>query len=299
MEMIMEQLNIGTEIRIPYEDPAASSLTPGEDFARTVAADTDADETTVDYHTYLPDSFPLLRTRPRYMVRHLLKMGLVREGSGAYLEEFTEVDTGPTGTAYQATPESTFSSSLRQAEFTDVTSTMNIPAEFVRRTALLANFINFRMFVRMWTQENEILLYGSEDRKIEGLLNMKGLRQQTGSGDVFRELTSAAAEVEETGGSCDGVVMHPHLYWLAAEDGFLDRFRTAGVTVSRTRMIPRGRTLLGDFRAGATVLNPNVSTITLRRDPEASDRRIIETRSKIGLAVHVPQHFLLLEHTKG
>lgn len=295
----MEQLNIGTEIRIPYEDPAGNSLTPGEDFARTVAADTDTDEIGVDYQAYLPDSFPLLRTRPRYMVRHLLKMGLVREGSGAYLEEFTEVDRGPSGTEYKATPESTFASSLRQAEFTDVTTTMNIPEEFVRKTALLANFIDFRMFVRMWTQENEILLYGSDDRKIEGLLNMKGLRQQTGSDDVFRSLALAAAEVEETGGSCDGVVMHPHLYWLAAENGFLDRFRTAGVTVSRTRMIPRGRTLLGDFRAGATVLNPNVSTITLRRDPEASDRRIIETRSKIGLAVHVPQHFLLLEHAKG
>ncbi|GAA1974199.1 family 3 encapsulin nanocompartment shell protein [Amycolatopsis minnesotensis] len=291
----MHTQTLGSEIEIPYEDSYNENLTPGEDFARAVAARTDEDEVVVPFHAYLPASFPLLETRPRYMVRHLLKVGRVREGHGAYLEEFTGVDRGPSGTAYQATPESTFGSGLREAGFTDVEMALNVPVEFVRRPGLLASFIDYRMFVRMWTQENEILLYGSKDGKVEGLLNMKGLRHQTGRRDVFRELALAACEVEETGGSCDGAVMHPELYWLAAENGFLDRFKEAGVTVSRTRMVPRGKALLGDFRAGATLLNPNVSSLTLSRDPESAARRIITARTRMALAVHVPQHFVLLE----
>ncbi|MFI9168441.1 family 3 encapsulin nanocompartment shell protein [Streptomyces lincolnensis] len=292
----MTTQQLGSEIEIPYEDSYNENLTPGEDFARCVAARTDEDEVVVPFHAYLPASFPLLKTRPRYMVRHLLKVGRVREGHGDYLEEFTRVDVAPSGIAYKATPESTFGSALRTAGFTDVEMALNVPVEFVRKPGLLASFIDYRMFVRMWTQENEILLYGSKDGAVEGLLNMKGLRTQSGRGDVFRALSLAACEVEETGGSCDGIVIHPELYWLAAENGFLERFKSAGVTVSRTRMMPRGSALLGDFRAGATLLNPNVSTLTLSKDPQAADRRIITARTRMGLAVHVPQHFVLHHH---
>jgi hypothetical protein len=295
--MTMQQL--GSDIEIPYEDSYNENLTPGEDFARAVAARADEDEVVVPFHAYLPASFPLLRTRPRYMVRHLLKVGRVRDGHGTYLEEFTHTDRGPSGTAYQATPESTFGSVLREARFTDVEMALNVPADFVRKPGLLASFVDYRMFVRMWTQENEILLYGSEDGRIEGLMNMKGLRRRSGSGDVFRQLSLTACEVEETGGSCDGVVMHPELYWLAAENGFLERFKSAGVTVSRTRMMPRGKALLADFRAGATLLNPSVSTLTLSKDPQAADRRIITARTRMGLAVHVPQHFVLYDHQEA
>ncbi|WP_232544426.1 family 3 encapsulin nanocompartment shell protein [Streptomyces buecherae] len=295
-ENAMTTQPLGSEIEIAYEDANNENLTPGEDFARAVAARTDEDEVVVPFQAYLPASFPLLKTRPRYMVRHLLKVGRVRDGNGAYLEEFTHTDRGPSGTAYQATPESTFGSELRTARFTDVEMTLNVPVDFVRKPGLLASFIDYRMFVRMWTRENEILLYGSKDGHVEGLMNMKGLRRQTGSGDIHRELSLAACEVEETGGSCDGVVVHPELYWLAAESGFLDRFRNAGVTVSRTRMMPRGKALLADFRAGATLLNPGVSTLTLSRDPKAPDRRVITARTRLGLAVHVPQHFLLYSH---
>lgn len=295
----MTTQQLGSDIEIPYEDSYNENLTPGEDFARAVATRTDEDEVVVPFHAYLPASFPLLRTRPRYMVRHLLKVGRVRDGHGAYLEEFTETDRGRTGTAYQATPESTFGSVLREAQFTDVEMALNVPLDFVRKPGLLASFVDYRMFVRMWTLENEILLYGSKDGHIEGLMNMKGLRRQSGSGDIFRQLSLTACEVEETGGSCDGIVMHPELYWLAAENGFLERFKSAGVTVSRTRMMPRGKALLADFRAGATLLNPNVSTLTLSKDPQAADRRIITARTRMGLAVHVPQHFVLYSHEEA
>lgn len=292
--MVTQQL--GSEIEIPHEDSYNENHTPGEDFARAVASRTDEDEVVVPFHAYLPAAFPLLSTRPRYMVRHLLKVGRVREGHGDYLEELTDVDHGASGTAYQATPESTFGSQLKTARFTDVEMKLNVPVDFVKNPGILASFIDYRMFVRMWTKENEILLYGSEDGAVEGLLNMEGLRKQTTSGDIFRQLALAASEVEETGGSCDGVVIHPELYWLAAENGFLERFKNAGVTVSRTRMMPRGSALLADFRAGATLLNPNVSSLTLSRDPAAADRRIITGRTRMGLAVHVPQHFLRYDH---
>lgn len=290
----MNQSAIGSDIEIRFEDPFATESSPGEDFARAVAAINNNEDITVPFHSYLPAAFPLLRTRPRYMVRHLFKMGTVRPDNGQYLEERTEKVEGASGTRFNATLESGFVAITREAGFSAVEMSLSMPTEFVTNPGPFATFIDYRMLIRMWTYENEILLYGSRDGQITGLLN-HDIRRRSISGGVLKSLMTAASEVEETGGSCDGIVVHPETYWSAAESGLLDRLRSAGITVSRTRMMPKSSALLGDCRAGATVLNPNDSTIALRRDPNNDAHKIIETRTRLGLAVHVPQHFLLID----
>ncbi|MEV4259130.1 hypothetical protein AB0J52_38735, partial [Spirillospora sp. NPDC049652] len=98
---------------------------------------------------------------------------------------------------------------------------------------------------------------------------------------------ATAALCEWYGGSADGIVMHPDDWWPLVEDGaFLERLAVQGVKVSRTRMVPPGTALVGDFTAAATLLDRRSSTIRL-----AGDELVAEIRE--GLAVHLPGHFVL------
>jgi hypothetical protein len=99
----------------------------------------------------------------------------------------------------------------------------------------------------------------------------------------------AAADVEEMGGSCDGLILHPRRYWRLVAAGALPSLDAGGLRITRTRMIDFGAVLLGDFRAGVTLLDCGPFTVALRRRPRRS-RRICA-----GLAVHLPQRFVLLD----
>jgi hypothetical protein len=145
--------------------------------------------------------------------------------------------------------------------------------------------------VRLCTVENQVLLHGGEGG-IPGLMRVPGRRTTRGHGHETDDLARAAALVEETGGSCDGVVVHPDLYWRLTLSGALARLNEVGVRVSRTRMIARDQALLGDFRAVATLLDPARSRLVLRRGPDGD---VIEAAHLVGLAVHLPQHLVLLE----
>ncbi|PXX54916.1 hypothetical protein DFR70_12257 [Nocardia tenerifensis] len=298
-----ETYPIGSDSRIVGDDNRASEVSPAKDFAVHAAAEAGEDSAyRRSYATYLPDYFPLLGTRRRFMVRHLIKMAKVHgERDRFYLreplseeEDNSPIRIGRSGTAYQSTPEAGFAAVAERTGFTDVSVSMSVPGEITRHVSEFEQFLAYRMFVRMWTRENELLLYGDPDARLPGLLTADGLRQAKAD-DLLSGMFGTAAEVEETGGSCDGVVMHTETYWRATESGQLARLRDAGVTVSRTRMIARDQILLGDFRAGATIYDPSDSTITLS-EPNSVDRsRTITVTSRVGFALHVPQHFVLLQ----
>ncbi|MEV0345935.1 family 3 encapsulin nanocompartment shell protein [Nonomuraea sp. NPDC050680] len=264
-------------------------MSPGEEFAWAVAGSRNGGDVEVPYRLALTEAFPLFKTRPRYTVRHLLKSAKVGDGQVPYVHEAPPPEPARSGTSYAETPESVFASSVRVADLTEVKVGVPVPKGVLDEPGLLAAFVDYRVLVRLSTVENQILLHGSGDGAIDGLLHLADSRHAPFDGDPEDVLTAAAAEVEETGGSCDGIVTHPALYWKLVRDGALDRLATAGIRVSRTRMIGAGDALLGDFRAAVTLLDPARSTLRLRRDTE-----VIEASTRVGLAVHLPQHFLLV-----
>ncbi|HEX6470909.1 MAG TPA: family 3 encapsulin nanocompartment shell protein [Streptosporangiaceae bacterium] len=313
------------------EPPAAASAvtrrTPGEEFAWAVAGAQGGADVEVPFQVPLPAAFPLFATRPRYAVRHLLKTAAVPDhpvpyvheppappGSGTFTSgtSATSATTGTSGstsgarpvsgTSYATSPEAAFRADVLSAELTDLRASVPVPKGLLDEPALLAAFVDHRVLVRLSTVENEALLHGTADGAIIGLLRLPDLRRVSYDGsfatDPAGALTAAAAEVEETGGSCDGIVAHPVLYWRLVRDGALSRLAQAGIRVSRTRMIARDQVLLGDFRAAVTLLDPGVSLLALRRGggadagPDGGDR--IEATARAGLAVHLPQHFVLL-----
>jgi hypothetical protein len=274
-------------------DPSLTRRSPGEEFSWAVAQAKDGANVVVPIRAHLTASFPLFATRPRYTVRHLLKVASVSERTLAYVREAPKSEYGPAGTTYATTPESDFVPSVEYAELTELTIAVPVPDALRHDPALLAAFVDYRVLVRMGVVENQALLHGTADRRIEGLLNLPEIRREPAalgddpSGDLGEVLTAAAGAVEETGGSCDGVVVHPTLYWRLVREGYLGQLAEAGIKVARTRMMPRGQALLGDFRAAVTLLDPSLSSLALLGDA-------VEARTSVGLAVHLPQHFLLL-----
>jgi hypothetical protein len=273
-------------------DPTLAHRSAGEEFARVVAG-TPGAEVTLPLQVSLPTTFPLAAHRPRYTVRHLLKTATVPDGPVRYVSE-ARPDRGAdsSGVTYASTPEATFVPSLVEAELTDVTASVALPRGLTDDLALFAAFVDHRVVVRLCTLENEALLQGSADKAVPGLLQLPGLRRRGAPRPLADEVARGAADVEEMGGSCDAIVAHPQRYWQMVADGTLGRLGAVGIKVSRTRMIGPDLMLLGDFRAAVTLLETGTSTLHLRRGPEHDTAT---ATIRLGLAVHLPQHFLLLE----
>jgi hypothetical protein len=281
-------------VRVTLADPTLQKRSPGEEFAWALRDTEPAEHFTVPFRAHLPAVFPLFATRPRYAVRHLLKTASVSDGAVTYVHEPPARSVNASGTTYDSTPEAGFASRLQQAELTDLQVSVPLPAGLIHDPGLLASFIDYRVLVRLSAVENESLLHGTADKAIPGLLSLPESRYAPLGRDLAEAVTTAAAEVEETGGSCDGIVVHPFTYWELVKNGTLGLLTKAGITVSRTRMISRTQVLLGDFRAAATLLIPDVASLTLRRAAGPDRTDLITATTRVGLAVHLPQHFLLL-----
>jgi len=281
------------------DDPGLRERGPGEELAIAVARAAGGDAA-VRLRAPLTTLFPLASTRPRPTVRAQAKAGTVTDRTLRYVREHRDTGRdGERGTRYGATPEAVFRPAVAKAELTEISVAVPVPAELCHDPALLARFVDHRVIVRLCTVENEVLLHGSDDGAIPGLLRLDGLRRLASPaaggriGAVLDALMDGCAEVEEMGGSCDGLVMHPALYWRLVGGGALPSLDAAGLRVTRTRMIERDRVLLGDFRAGITLLDGEESTLALRR-PAGDGEATITAAMRLGLAVHLPQHFALL-----
>lgn len=265
----------GTLTRSPGEAFAAALSEPGADAELRL-------------RTALPATFPLAATRPRYTVRHLLKTREV-DDSTVYLREHHR-GAGTSGTNYAATPEARFTTSLARAGITTLTASLSIPGELTANAGMLATVIDHRLVVRLCTVENDALLNGSADGVLQGIRTLPGIRRiEQGSG-IERAVSETCALVEETGGSCDGIVTHPRLYWELVRLGLLTRLNEAGVRVSRTRMLPAGEAVFADFRAAFTLLDTMDSAIGLRRGAGTGGQDLLWASVRLGLAVHLPQH---------
>lgn len=281
-------------------DPAMTESTPGQEFVQAAGLGDDSGDVVVPYRAYLPAAFPLFAHRPRFTVRQLLKMATVHDRDVPYIHEPQPAgeDRTVSGITLESALESAFRPTLDHAELTDIGVSVPVPSGLLRFPRLLAAFIDYRVLVRFGTKENQVLLHGDEDGRVPGLMGLPGSRTIRTGQDPVDILTSAAGIVEETGGSCDGIVAHTAVYWQAVEAGLLGRLNEAGIRIARTRMIPRDRVLLGDFRAAATFLDPATSTLALRRGAAADGGDLIEAKSRMGLAVHLPQHFVLVSPKK-
>jgi hypothetical protein len=180
---------------------------------------------------------------------------------------------------------------VERAPISAITARAPVPRELLDDGAALAALIDYRLLVRLCTAENDALLHGPGGDRILGLLNTPGLRRQEPRGSVADTILAAASRCEHYGGSADGIVMNPADWWpLVGEGAFLAGLDRAGVRINRTRLVPPGTAIVGDFQAGATVLDRQTATIRL---VEADGGLFADGEFLEGLAVHLPGHFVL------
>ncbi|GAB4085419.1 hypothetical protein GCM10028784_20490 [Myceligenerans cantabricum] len=279
--------------------------TPGELLAGavrrgSVGREPDSGRTAVRVGAHLPAAFPLFAHRPRYAVRHLLRVADDAPETIPYVSEAPRVGDvdaprgeARAGTRYAATPEADVSPELRTAELAFPTLEVPVPADLWDAPAdLFARFVDMRVLVRASVVENQTLLHGSEDGRITGLLHHEASRRlHAADADLSETILRTCADVEETGGSCDGLVVHPETYWAMVGSGLLGRLTALSMKVSRTRMCPRDTILFGDFGAAAQLHLANRSELALVREP---GRAVIRATFGIGLTVPLPQHLVIV-----
>lgn len=270
-------------------DPQLESRGPGAEFARAYARQ--GEGTVLRLAASLTTMFPPAQRRPRYIVRDLLKVAHVDDDRVTYARELATGEVAPDEVRGAGdAPEAGFRALPVEAEIHPIIASAPVPDEILDDPAALAAFVDYRLIVRLCTAENSALLNGSGEGAIRGLLRTDGLREQEPRATVKETLLAAAATCEWYGGSADGVVINPADWWpLVGEGGFLASLAEAGVRFNRTRMVPPGFALVGDFHAAATILDRRDATIRLVR---GDDGLAIEGEIREGLAVHLPGHFV-------
>ena len=279
------------DVRVVLDDPELTRRSPGEEFALAYARM--GDEAAVELRAAITELFPPSRRRPRYRVRDLLRRAVVGLDEVTFARETPAPGGETAGSA--STPEASFHVGVASTRVETIPASVRVPDEVLADPAALASFIDFRLLVRLGTVENDVLLNGDGGDGILGLRRTPGLRHAEPRATVARTLLAAAAQCEWHGGSADGIVVHPDDWWPLLDEGdLLGRLADAGVRVSRTRLVPAGSALVGDFSAGATLLDQRRSVIRLARpDERPGPGRWLVAAVREGLAVHLPGHFVV------
>lgn len=282
----------------PEDTAALETTTAGAEFARACART--GIETSLELRASITTTFlPTQQRRPRFTVRDLLRVVPVEDDETVYAREVPVTpDPDRIGSASDA-PEARFRYTTERARVGTIRASVEVPPGLVDDEAAFARFVDFRLVVRLCTAENDALLNGAGPDEIEGLLDTPGVRHQGPRATVAETLLAAGATCELMGGSADGIVMHPSDWWpLNGEGRLLRNLADLGMRINRTRMVPPGFALVGDFHAGGAVLDRRTSTIRFAREGDpgfdpARPRVVAEIRE--GLAVHLPGHFVTVE----
>ncbi|MDG4766020.1 family 3 encapsulin nanocompartment shell protein [Solwaraspora sp. WMMD406] len=263
---------------------------PGQLFAAAYLADPHHAEVRFDYT--ITEAFQPTAQRPRITVRNLLRSQPVTtdtvriwsESRGEYPDRVHES---------RLRREAAFRFGTTEARVRPIRAWVQVPDELAADPQALAVFIDHRLLVRLATAENQALTIGEY-----GLLRNRQIARLPYRGDYVTGLLTACDEIEQTGATAHGMIVNPQDYYFhLVGRGVLADLTSNGVRISRTRMVPPGTALVGDFAMAARLLDAGRSAIRVDDPPPgtfATDGRAVCAEVHEGLAVHLPTHFFLV-----
>lgn len=278
---------------------AAPALSPGAAFARAFAADGERTEVTYDYT--ITDAHKPDRPKPRLTVRGLLK----RQAAGMEpVSYWCEGNPSPAQAAAVTESglrrEAAFQFGMAQARVHPVQAWVQIPPGLERDPAGLASFVDHRLLVRIATAENQALTIGPH-----GLLRHPEITRLPAHTDFVAGILAACDEIEQVGSTAHAMIVNPADYYrrLAGHGSLLADLAANGTLISRTRMIPAGHALVGDFAEAVRLLDAGRSVIRVATPPPgtfAGPGVAVCGEVYEGLVVHLPTHlFLAVPDTTG
>jgi hypothetical protein len=266
-----------------------ATLSPGQAFARAFANDPAA-EVRFDYT--ITEAFQPTQDRPRVTVRNLLRKRPVDEDTVRFWSE-SRPGAAQAGTVTESDlrREAAFRFGMAQARLYPIRAWVQIPDALADDLEALAAFVDFRLLVRLATAENQALTIGPG-----GLLTHPDIARLPYHGEYLNGLLQACNEIEQTGATAHAMIVNPHDFYfhLLGRDALLADLARNGTLISRTRMVPPGCALVGDFAMAARLLDGGRSAIRVAEPPAgtfATPGVAVCAEVYEGLAVHLPTHF--------
>lgn len=264
------------------------TTSPGQEFHKAYAADPLGARVGFDYT--ITEAFMPTKERPRVTVRNLLKVRPVRADTTRYWQERRPPESAGI-TEARLRQEATFVAGMAEAGLHPVRAWVRIPDGLVEDPAAFAEFLDYRLLVRLATAENQALTLGEH-----GLLNHPGLTRLPYRGDFVQGVLAACNEIEQNGATAHAMVVNPYDWWysMLGKGGLLAELAANGTLISRTRMVAPGHALVGDFAVAARLLDGGRSEIRVEEPPPgtfATPGPAVCAEVWEGLAVHLPTHF--------
>ncbi|MFI9503698.1 family 3 encapsulin nanocompartment shell protein [Nocardia sp. NPDC052566] len=222
----------------------------------------------VDYDVTITDSLTSSRRKPRNPARNMLKaIDLSRDPRRFYWHESppTATDAPIEGAEVRRELASRFHKSPIP-ELLTTTAWVQVPPGLWEDPETFESFVNYRLIVRLCTAENVTIISGEG-----GLLNMPGIARMTEPGPFASTILRACNEIEQMGGTADGMIINPVDYYRAMGDGrLMDDLEQNGVFIVRTRLVEPGTAIVGDFGHGAQLFDAGRSVIRFAEPPEGT-----------------------------
>jgi hypothetical protein len=271
-------------------NPVQEAPSSGELFARAFRAQGAGTEVRFDFT--ITEAFKPTLERPRLMVSQLFKKRLVAQDVNRYWTESRPPrDEAAKIVEGELRQEATFRFGMNEATIRPINAWVQIPEGLEKDEHGLAEFIDYRLLVRLATAENQALTFGPH-----GLLNHPGLTQVPYDGDYLGGVMEACNLIEQNGATAHAMIVNPVDYYhrMVGQRGVLEDLARNGTKIVRTRMVAPGCALLGDFAVAARILHTGKSVIRVATPPRgtfASDGLAVCAEIYEGLAVHLPTHF--------
>jgi hypothetical protein len=272
--------------------PATTAVSPGTAFAAAFA--TRGVHTQVSYDYTITDAHKPDRPKPRLTVRGLLKRRPAKdEVTSFWCEGSPSTEQAAAVSESGLRREAAFQSGVAQARVYPVQAWVQIPDELTGDPEGLAEYIDHRLLVRIATAENQALTIGPH-----GLLRYPGIARLPYPGSYAAGILAACDEIEQVGSTAHAMIVNPADYYrtLVGSGSLLADLAANGTLISRTRMIPPGQALAGDFAEAVRLLDAGRSVIRVAEPPPgtfAGPGLAVCGEVYEGLAVHLPTHLFL------
>jgi Phage capsid family len=267
-----------------------ATMSPGEAFARALAADGEHARVTFDYT--ITEAHEPTKDRPRLTVRNLLRVRPVTGGAVRFWSE-SRPAAGEANAVRGADSrrEAAFLFGMAEAGVHPIQAWVQIPDGLAEDAEALAAFLDYRLLVRLATAENQALTIGPY-----GLLNHPEIAELPYETDYVTGLLNACDEIEQTGATAHAMIVNPTDYYhhLVGRSGLLaDLAAGNGMKISRIRWVSPGSALVGDISVAARLLDARRSAIFVAEPPPGTFARpglAVCAEIYEGVAVHLPTH---------
>jgi hypothetical protein len=268
---------------------AIRAQSPGAAFAEAFVRH--GEHTEVAYDFTITDAHKPDRPMPRLTVRGLLKRRRVASDViSIWSEHGPSPELAAAVTESGLRREAAFQPRVEQAQVHPVQAWLRIPEELPSVPGGLAEFIDHRLLVRLATAENQALTIGPH-----GLLRHPEIARMPYQGEFADGILAAFDAIEQVGSTAHAVIVNPADYYLrlAGRGSLLADLAANGTLISRTRMVPPGQALAGDFAEAVRLLDAERSVIRVAEPPPgtfAGPGLAVCAEVYEGLAVHLPTH---------